>query len=141
MTPLSSKVYLVWPLTKLTDAGAIDTSRVFVEAELTHGGTELSRNLTYLVPVKQVQLMPARLKVETSQDKGIYKIRVTSPVLARSVYLSFGNLGVKVSDNYFHLLPGETMEVTATGPASLDQLRANLQVRSLADALPNDDQH
>jgi len=139
VTALSSKVYLDWPLTKLTDAGAADTSRMFVEAELTHGGTEVSRNLTYLVPVKQIQLKPARLTVETSQDKGIYKIRVTSPVLARSVYLSFRNLDVKVSDNYFNLLPGETTEITATGPASLDQLRAKLQVRSLADAFPSDD--
>jgi beta-mannosidase len=61
-------------------------------------------------------------------------------VLARSVYLSFGNLELNVSDNYFNLLPGETTEITATGPASLDQLRAKLQVRSLADAFPGDDQ-
>jgi beta-mannosidase len=29
VTPLASKVYLDWPLKKLTDAGAADTSRVF----------------------------------------------------------------------------------------------------------------
>lgn len=139
VTPLSSKVYLDWPLTKLIDAGTADTSRVFVEAELTQEGAEVSRNMTYLVPVKQIHLKPASLKVETSQDKGNYRIRVTSPVLARNVYLSFGNLDVIVSDNYFNLLPGETTEITATGPASLDQLRANLQIRSLADAFPGDD--
>jgi len=140
VTPLASKVYLNWPLKMLTDAGAADTSRVFVEAELTQGGTEDSRNLTYLVPVKQIKLEPANLKVETSQDKGNYKIRITSPVLARSVYLSFGNLDVKVSDNYFNLLPGETIEINATGPTTLEQLRANLQVRSLTDAFPIHDQ-
>jgi hypothetical protein len=58
------------PLTKLTDTAAADTSRVFVEDELTHGGTEVSRNMTNLVPVKQIQFKPASLKVETSQDKG-----------------------------------------------------------------------
>lgn len=101
VTPLSSKVYLDRPLTKLTNAGAADTSRVFIEAELTQGGTEVSRNMTYFVPVKQIHLEPASLKVETSHDKGNYKIRVTSPELARSVYLSFGNLEVSVCDNYF----------------------------------------
>ncbi len=140
VTALASKVYLDWPLKKLTDAAAADASRVFVEAELTQGGTEVSRNMTYLVPVKQIQLKPANLKVETSQDNGTYKIRVTSPVLARSVYLSFGNLEANVSDNYFNLLPGETIEITATGPATLEQLRAKLQVRSLADAFPSSDQ-
>ncbi len=37
VAPLASKVYLDWPLKKLTDAGAADTSRVFVVAELTRG--------------------------------------------------------------------------------------------------------
>jgi beta-mannosidase len=63
-----------------------------------------------------------------------YKIKVTSPVLARSVYLSFGDLDVKLSDNYFDILPGETVEITVTGAASLDALKAQLKVVSLADA-------
>jgi len=107
----------------------------FVVAELTASGATISRNLLYLAPVKEVHLKTAALKVETSADKGNNAIiRVTSPVLARSVYLSFGNLDVKVSDNYFDLLPGETVEITASSPASLDALKAQLKVVSLTDA-------
>jgi beta-mannosidase len=142
VAPLTSKVYLDWPLKKLTDAGAADTSRVFVVADLQSGGatdfarnvTEVSRNLIYLAPTKDVRLKPAQLKVETSGANGSYKVRVTSPVLARSVYLSFGDLDVKLSDNYFDLLPGETAEITATSSASLDALKAQLKVVSLTDA-------
>jgi beta-mannosidase len=72
--------------------------------------------------------------------QGSYKIRITSPVLARSVYLSFGNLDVKLSDNYFDLLPGETVEITATTVASLDDLKAQLKVISLTDAFATDGQ-
>jgi beta-mannosidase len=140
VAPLTSKVYLDWPLKKLTDAGAADTSRVFVVADISSNGTELSRNLTYLVPVKGVHLKPAQLKVETAGANGSYKIRITSPVLARSVYLSFGNLDLKVSDNYFDLLPGETIEITASGAASLDALKAQLKVISLTDAFAGDGQ-
>ena len=141
VVPLTSKVYLDWPLKKLTDAGAHDTSRVFVVAELTAGGVEISRNLVYLAPTKGVQLKPAQLKVETTGANGRYKIRVTSQVLARSVYLSFGNLDAQVSDNYFDLLPGETVEITATSAASLDALKAQLKVISLTDAFaPGDGQ-
>jgi beta-mannosidase len=134
VTPQASKVYLDWPLKKLTDAGAANTSRVFAVAELTAGGEQVSRNLVYLAPVKEVHLKPAQLKVETSGVKGHYKIRITSPVLARDVYLSFGNLDVQLSDNYFDLLPGETVEITATGKASLEALKAQLKVVSLTDA-------
>jgi beta-mannosidase len=137
VTPLTSKVYLDWPLKKLTDAGAADTSRVFVVAELSADGAEISRNLAYLAPVKEIHLKPAALKVETAGANGSYKIRVTSPVLARSVYLSFGNLDVKVSDNYFNLLPGETVEITAKSTVTLDALKSQLKVISLTDAFAN----
>ncbi len=135
---LASKVYLDWPLKKLADAGAADTSRVFVVADLTVAGAELSRNLVYLAPTKEVHLKPAQLKVEATGAKGSYKIRVSSPVLARSVYISFGDLDVELSDNYFDLLPGETTEITAASAASLDALKAQLKVISLTDAFAND---
>jgi beta-mannosidase len=134
VAPLASQVYLDWPLKKIADAGATDTSRVFVVAELTAGGARISRNLIYLAPTKGVHLKPAQLKVETSGTKGSYKIRVTSPVLARDVSLSFGSLDVQISDNYFDLLPGETAEITATGAVSLEQLKAQLKAISLTDA-------
>jgi beta-mannosidase len=132
--PLASKVQLEWPLKKLTDAGAADTSRVFVVATLTVDSKTVSRNLTYLAPVKEVHLTPAVLKTETVQKSGRYAVRVTSPVLTRSVYVSFGDLDVKLSDNYFDILPGETIEITADSKALLDALKSQLKVVSLTDA-------
>ncbi len=144
VAPLSSKVYLDWPLKKLADAGAADTSRVFVSAELWGADMPISRNLVYLAPTKEIHLKPAILKAEVSsatslpweklKGKSKYAIRVTSPVLARSVYLSFGNLDVEVSDNYFNVLPGETVEITATTTDTLDAVKAQLKVVSLTDA-------
>jgi beta-mannosidase len=140
VAPLNSKVYLDWPLQKLAQAGAADTSRVFIVADLMSGGAEVSRNLVYLAPVKEIHLKPAALKVVTTGANGSYKIRITSPVLARSVYLAFGDLDVKISDNYFDLLPGETVEIAATGPASLDAMNAQLRVISLTDAFADSGQ-
>jgi beta-mannosidase len=160
IAPGSSKVYLEWPLKKLADAGAADTSRVFVVAEVAGADVEISRNLTYLAPTKEVRLIPANLKVElkpfaptdihtprvigeeyetekqskNSINQANYSIFVSSPVLARSVYLSFGNLDVKLSDNYFDILPGETAEISVKSKASLEAIKAQLKVVSLTDA-------
>ena len=134
VTPLASKVYLEWPLKKLADAGAAHTSNVFVVADLIAAKEELSRNLAYIAPVKEIHLKPATLKVETARASGVFKIRVNSPVLARSVYVAFGNLDVSVSDNYFDVLPGETVEITARSKATLDELKAQLKAVSLTDA-------
>jgi beta-mannosidase len=138
VTPLDSKVYLDWSLKEMTDAGAADTSHVFVVAELSANGEQVSRNLAYLAPTKEIHLKPAVLKVEASGTNGNYKVRITSPVLARSVYITFGSLDIKVSDNFFDLVPGETVEIAATGAASLDSIKAQMKVISLTDAFSID---
>jgi beta-mannosidase len=132
--PLASNVYAEWSLAKLAQAGAADTSRVFVVADLFAGGTVISRNLVYIAPTKEVHLKPANLAIASTGANGNFKIRITSPVLARDVYLSLGIIDAKLSDNYFDILPGETIEITATTNATLDELKAQLKVVSLTDA-------
>lgn len=148
---LASKSYLDWPFAKLTQAGARDMSSLFVVAELmSRGGVEIApRNLIYLAPTKEVHLKPAVLKVEVIEEKAkaslagetrSYMVRITSPVLARDVYLSFGELDGKVQDNYFDLLPGETVAIGLSSTASLDQLKTQLRVISLTDAFASPNQ-
>jgi beta-mannosidase len=67
-------------------------------------------------------------------DGDAYRVHLKSDVLARSVCLSFGALDVELSDNYFDLLPGESVDVRLKTAASLDDLRKNLTTYSLADA-------
>ena len=132
---------------KLTDAGVTDTTRVFVVAELGSADTTISRNIIYIAPTKEVHLKPASLKTEISKFDPVpwekpkvgnsYKVKISSPVLARSVYLSFGSLDVQISDNYFDILPGETAEVSVNSKASLDAIKAQLKVISLTDAFNN----
>ncbi len=63
----------------------------------------------------------AALQAETSVAKRSYTIRISSSTPARSVYLSFGDLNVHLSDNYFDLLPGEPAEIHAESRVSLEQ--------------------
>jgi len=135
--PLSSKVLLEWPLKKLADAGARDTSKVVVVADLVKGNDLVSQNLVYIAPTKEVHLPAAQLKVETTGAAGKYTVRISSPVLARSVYLSFGKVDAEVSDNYFNILPGESLAVTVKTKASAEELKSSLKVVSLVDAFPN----
>jgi beta-mannosidase len=143
VAPLASQVYLDWPLARLTQAGAADTSRVFVAAQLvSRDGSEIApRNLIYIAPTKAVHLKPAVLNVDlkavpakTEAGTNSYVVTVTSPVLARDVYLSFGASDAKLSDNYIDILPGEAATITVSSNASLSELKAQMKVVSLTDA-------
>jgi beta-mannosidase len=59
---------------------------------------------------------------------------LSSKVLARSVYVTFGDAKVDVSDNYFNLLPGVSQTITLKTDASLDDLTKSLHLVSLTDA-------
>jgi beta-mannosidase len=137
VAPLASQVYLDWPLKKLADAGAKDTTRVFVVAELTAAGKTISRNLTYLAPVKEVHLPAAPLQAQLSPAPAkTFRVHVNSQVLARSVSIGFGDLDATVSDNYFDLLPGETAVIDVQSTATFEALKAQMKVVSLIDAFP-----
>jgi beta-mannosidase len=130
--PLSSQAYLRIPLTELPKG--VELARTFAVAELVVGQRTVSSNLIYLVPTKQFALPPATVASELTKSADGYRLRLSSNVVARSVYVSLGSLEAEVSDNYVDLLPGHAVELDVKSAASLDELRASLKVMSLADA-------
>jgi beta-mannosidase len=129
---LSSKAYFELPRAEFTKGA--DPNRSFVAADLTVGGKQVSSNLLLLAPTKDVRLPKAEIKSDLSGAGGQYRLRLSSPVLARSVWISFGDLEAKPSDNYFDLLPGQQADISVTTAASAEELRKNLKVMSLVDA-------
>jgi beta-mannosidase len=131
---LSSKIYLQLPIEESLIAKGIDPTKVALATDLTVAGSVVSSNLIYLVPTVEIHLPPAPLKTELTKSGDSYHLRVSSPVLARSVYVSFGEVDAEASDNYFDLLPDQSMEIAINTSASEDALRSGLKVMSLVDA-------
>jgi len=134
VTPLSSKIYLHSLVEESLIAQGIDAAKVVAATELTVAGKVVSSNLIYLAPTVEIHLPAAVLKTELAKIGDSYRLKVSSPVLARSVYISFGQLDAEISDNYFDLLPGQTVELTIRTKANEDSLRSALKVISLVDA-------
>jgi beta-mannosidase len=102
--------------------------------DLVVDGKTLSSNLLYFAPAKLVQLPAPRIATELAADSTLYRLRLTSKALARSVYVSFGDAEVQLSDNYFDLIPGQTVEITVQSKLSVERLKQTLKVVSLVDA-------
>jgi beta-mannosidase len=130
---LSSAIYQRMPLSELVPPG-IDSASVFITSDLTVDGKLVSTNLTYLVPTHEIHLPPTTIQTDVHPASGGYAMQLSSPVLARDVYLTFGSLDVEPSDNYIDLLPGQPVEITLKTTAAIDQVRSQLKVVSLVDA-------
>jgi beta-mannosidase len=138
VAPLASKIYMQLPAVEMIIAQGIDPAKVVASTELAVSGTVVSSNLTYLAPTVEVHLPPATLKTELMKVGDSYRLKVSSPVLARSVYISFGEADAEVSDNYFDMLPGQSVEIMIKTKANEEALRKGLKVISLVDAFNRD---
>jgi beta-mannosidase len=116
-----------------------DPKKTFLVFDLVVGGQKISRNLIFFDTMHNLDL-PESVHVDASLESsnGEYAVTLRSPALARSVYLSFGDLDVQSSDNYIDLLPGEPLKITLKTSAQLssDQLKSAIQVVTLTDAFP-----
>ena len=133
----SSAVYLT--LDEKDLLANADPKKSFLVFDLEVGGQRVSRNLIFFDTMHNLDL-PASVHVDASVENsgGGYSVTLRSPALARSVYLSFGDLDVGTADNYFDLLPGEAVTVKLKAPAAVspDKLKSAMQVVSLTDAFP-----
>jgi beta-mannosidase len=155
IAPLSSKVYLTMPMLDITNLPNCDLGKIFAVSDLLVDNKVISSNSLFFVPKKDMQLPPAKITSELtlgvpssgasplspavgdrvgSNQSTTYTLHLSSPVLAKSVYVSFGNLDAKPADNYFDLLPGQAVDLAINSAASLDELKAQMKVISLTDA-------
>jgi beta-mannosidase len=131
---LSSQTYVAWPTAEITGLKGFDAKTSFVVAEVSAANRTLSRNLFYFSLPKDMRLPDAKVTSELTGQAGSYKLRVSSKLLARNVFISAGALEASYSDNFFDVPPGDTLEIEIHSAAPADQLRAALKVVSLTDS-------
>jgi beta-mannosidase len=126
----SSAIYLTFAKADL--AAKADPDRSFLVFDLEVSGNRVSRNLIFFDVTHNLEL-PVMPQIQTTLGKtgGDYTLTLQSSQFARGVYISFGDLDVESSDNYFDLLPGESTAVTLKSTALIDQLKGALKVTSL----------
>jgi len=129
----SSAIYL--SLDQKGLATKADPRRSFLLVDLDTGGKQRSRNLVFFDHMRSLDLPIApRIEATLHKEGMTYSLTLRTSVLARNVYVSFADLDVGVSDNYFDLLPGEPVTITLKTFSSLQQLESALSVMSLTEA-------
>jgi beta-mannosidase len=136
IAPLASKAYLAVPLSELSKDGPVDLTTIFGAADLAVAGQQVSSNTVFFAPSKQLQLPAVAVSSEIKQAGDGFDITLTSPVLARAVYVSFTEADAKFTDNYIDLLPKEPVTIHITSHSTLADLKSQMKVVSLADAFP-----
>ena len=127
------------PVLKADDAALLkgaDPKHTVVAFDLMEGGASVARHLLYFGAAKDIAL-PAKPELSTSvrETADGLVITVTAKRLARAVWVDTGDLDVRLADNAFDLLPGESRDIAVKGKVDVASLRHALTVMSLVDAL------
>jgi beta-mannosidase len=132
--PLSTRMIFEKSFDDLTLEERRET--VFV-AQLIKDDQAQATQLASFVPNKHLQLVNPQLKAYLREgDPGWCLIELETGYLARFVELSLDDADVVFSDNYFDVLPGETVQVSCQMPQgwTIDDFAQSLTVFSLYDS-------
>ncbi|MBW8733585.1 MAG: glycoside hydrolase family 2 protein, partial [Asticcacaulis sp.] len=124
-------------LDALADAGLLkgaSPERTYAVVDLLDHGQPVSRAVAYFVPSKALKLSDPKIKSTLKAVPGGYALTLSSATLARQVWVDFGTLDIRPSDNAFDLLPGEPVTLTFTSDKGLAAVKKALAVRSLYGA-------
>ncbi len=117
----------------ISDANIRDV--VFI-AELWQAEQFISRQAATFVPIKHLTLQDPQLSSTLYKEKGQIALEVTAQSLALLVEISLPGTDVDMSDNYFTLPAGRSLQVTFPMPAggTLEQVKRELRLRSVYDS-------
>jgi beta-mannosidase len=114
----------------------VDPSKVVLAAELVVEGAPPQRNLLFFKKTKDLALPKPEIKLAVAAGaNGTLAVSVGAKQLARNVFLTSGAVDGMFDDNYFDVLPGETVTVTfkPRAPTTPAALQAALAATSIAD--------
>ncbi|MBI9050162.1 MAG: glycoside hydrolase family 2 protein [Anaerolineaceae bacterium] len=134
--PVHAKPYDVTPVCQLDFSSQInDDNRrdlVFV-AELMQNEQIQTRQTSYFVPTKHLNLVEPGISTKLSTDQDQVLIEIKSLSLARLLECSLEGIDVVFSDNYFDLPAGRPVVISIPLPAgwTLSQVQKALSIRSV----------
>ena len=79
-------------------------------------GREVARDIHYFVPTKELDLPQTAVRCKLKVADGSCEVTLSSPKLAKDVFVQIPYQGARFTDNFFDLLPGETRKIVITSP-------------------------
>lgn len=129
----STNFFEVNKSTFLAETGNLADRTVLV-CELVEKENVISKNSIFFKPYKELKIEKPQVSYEIADVAGGFDITVKSDKLAKNVYLQIGDEEGFFTDNYFDMLPGETITIRLETDITEEKLNEVLTLRTLDGA-------
>jgi len=107
--------------------------KVVLKVELRIEDIQVASNYLYFAPLKNLALEKPGLKYSTTKTEYGFKINITTEKLVKNAYIYTRNIEGKFSNNYFDIIPGETVVVDFYSSKPVDNPENEISIISLMD--------
>ena len=109
---------------------------MLVQLSFQHGNTTLAERIVYFAAPGELKLADPDISIEFVKEKKQVELICRSDVVARDIFLSFGDIPGRFSDNFFDLLPGVEKRVVFY-PLDEDELplKEDLSIKHLRQVI------
>lgn len=128
----NSQIVFTEEVDKLIEA--YGREKVFVQVTLTDKKGIEYKNTFFLTLQKDIDFPLTHIRRTIRPVEGGYEIVLQSDRFARAVFLSVDGIDNWIDNNYFDILPGETIKTVIKTPISQTELEKQLKIISIRDA-------
>lgn len=109
-------------------------SEVVIHARLVDKTGKIYTNNYFLLQQKEINYPRTMISKQIKSVDGGYEVLLTSDKFARAVFMSLNGIDNFFENNYFDILPGETVAVKVKSTLSVSDFEKQLKIISLSDA-------
>jgi len=95
----------------------------------------LSKALHYFAPIKEIKIKKPLIHINTTSGDSVITLDLSSNTLVKNVCIQCEGYGLRASDNFFDLLPGEARKITLHPFKRITGDQISIKVFSLYEAL------
>ncbi len=109
----------------------IQANKQFLTVELVENESVISKNTLFFKPIKDVLLPKPDVKFEINPVDGGFEITLNTDMLAKNLYMTIGDEEGFFSDNYFDLIPNQSVKVKLETKLTKEKLQEIFVIQTL----------
>ncbi|MFV0418625.1 MAG: beta-mannosidase [Dysgonomonas sp.] len=108
-------------------------NEVLIHVELTTGKADSYKNIYFLTLQKEIDFPKVNISKAIKPTSGGYEISLQSDKFARAVFIAIDGIDNTIGNNYFDILPGQTIVTKIRTSLPQDEFEKQLRIMSMSD--------
>jgi len=114
---------------------SFDKSKCLLVASFVSGKKVIDTDYHYFCRVKDLELPDPCISLDINENSEEYSVKISTENLCKNIFLTSTNSEAQFSDNFFDILPGQSLTVTCPKSIGIDDFKKGLKYLTVFDTV------